>query len=166
GKGVKRAMDTVAAIRKKAKKPATSFDKRAFPAKSTIDPSKLDAALGTKGQAKDGMYKAVWGRDVHASCGCSVGKSMGVATWAGFAGNDDDAVVDGDFAVLEPELQAVLKTLRDGGIEVVAIHHHMSGEEPRILFIHYWGRGRAADLAGVVKKALDQTAWAGRPKAV
>ena len=87
---------------------------------------------------------------------------MGVNTWAAFAGADDNALVDGDFAVSEAELQPVLKTLRAGGIAVVAIHHHMSGEQPRILFLHYWGRGKAADLAAVVKRAVDQTAWSGR----
>lgn len=164
GKGVRAALDEAAAIRKKSPKPTTSFNAAKLPDKSTIDAAKLDAAFSTKGQAKDGMYKAVWGRDVTASCGCPTGKAMGVNTWAAFAGADDNAVVDGDFAVAEAELQAVLKTLRAGGINIVAIHHHMSGEQPRILFLHYWGRGKASDLAGVVKKALDQTAWSGKGK--
>ena len=56
------------------------------------------------------------------------------------------------------ELLPVLKSLRAGGINVVAIHHHMSGESPRILFLHYWGRGKATDLAATVKKAIDLTA--------
>lgn len=162
GKTVRAAMDEVAAIRKKAPKPSTSFGAPKLPAKSALDASKLDAALSTKGLSKDGMYKAVWGRDVTAACGCPAGKAMGVNTWAAFAGVDDNALVDGDFAVAEAELQSVLKTLRGGGIDVVAIHHHMSGEEPRILFLHYWGRGKAAELAATVKRALDQTAWSGK----
>jgi Domain of Unknown Function (DUF1259) len=80
---------------------------------------------------------------------------MGVNTWAAFAGTNDKAVVDGDFAMLEPELQGVLKALRKSGIQVVAIHQHMAGEEPRIMFLHYWGVGPAASLAGGVKAALD-----------
>lgn len=83
---------------------------------------------------------------------------MGVNTWAAFAGADDNAVVDGDFVVLEKELQPVLKSLRKSGINIVAIHHHMSGVEPRMLFLHYWGRGAAADLAKGVKTALAETA--------
>jgi hypothetical protein len=79
---------------------------------------------------------------------------MGVNTWAAFAGTDDNALVDGDFAMLEDELQGVLKSLRKSGVNIVAIHHHMSGEEPRILFLHYWGRGAASDLAQAVKDAL------------
>ncbi|MBX3233600.1 MAG: DUF1259 domain-containing protein [Labilithrix sp.] len=60
---------------------------------------------------------------------------------------------------MESELQPVLKSLRSSGINVVAIHHHMTGESPRILFLHYWGRGKAVALAGAVKKALELTAW-------
>jgi hypothetical protein len=82
---------------------------------------------------------------------------MGVNTWAAFAGTDDNAVVDGDFAVTEDELQPVLKSLRGGGINIVAIHHHMVGEQPRILFLHYWGRGAVTSLATTVKKAIDLT---------
>jgi hypothetical protein len=120
----------------------------------------LDAEKAVR--AKAPMYKAVMGRKTQAACGCTIGKAMGVNTWAAFAGADDDAVVDGDFAVAEGELQPVLKALRGGGVNVVAIHSHMTEESPRILFLHYWGRGKAADLATTVKKALDLTAWDGR----
>ena len=53
---------------------------------------------------------------------------MGVNTWATFAGTDTLAVVDGDFAVLENELQSVLKILQAGDINIVAIHQHMTHE--------------------------------------
>ena len=75
-------------------------------------------------------------------------------TWAAFAGGDDDAVVDGDFAVTEDELQAVLKSLVKQKIYIVAIHQHMTHEQPRIMFFHYWGRGRAKDLAEAIKSAF------------
>lgn len=86
--------------------------------------------------------------------GTTVGKEMGVNTWAAFAGSDDNAVVDGDFAMHENELQRVLKAMRKEGINVVAIHSHMSAEQPRIVFLHYWGRGKAADLAQSLKRTL------------
>jgi hypothetical protein len=159
GGGIKAALDKVSELRKKAPKPARSFGAPPLPAKSNLDAAKLEAVLGVKGQAKDGMFKAVMGRKATASCGCAVGKAMGVNTWAGFAGTDDNAAVDGDFAVTEAELQPVLKALRASGINIVAIHHHMSGETPRILFLHYWGRGKAAALAQGVKQALELTAW-------
>jgi hypothetical protein len=160
GKGVKLAMEKSAEIRKKTPKPSTSSGAPQLPAKSTLDAAKMEAAFGgMKGTAKDGMWKLVAGRETKASCGCTVGKAMGVNTWAAFAGSDEVAVVDGDFSVAENELQPVLKELRAGGVNIVAIHHHMSGETPRLLFLHYWGRGKAQDLAAVVKRALDKTAY-------
>ncbi|MBX3193064.1 MAG: DUF1259 domain-containing protein [Labilithrix sp.] len=158
GNGVRAAIEKTRAIRKSAPSPASRSGAPPLPAASAIDASMLEAALGFKGQAKDGMFKATVGRKATASCGCSVGKAMGVSTWAAFAGTDEVAVVDGDFAVLESELRPVLASLRAGGVDVVAIHHHMTGETPRILFVHYWGRGRAADLAAVVRRTLALTA--------
>jgi hypothetical protein len=161
---VKAALEKVAEIRKKTPKPLDKSGAPALPVKSAIDGSKLDTVFGVKGQAKDGMYKATMGRAATAACGCPIGKTMGVNTWAAFQGTDDNAAVDGDFAVTENELQPVLKSLRAGGIDIVAIHSHMIGETPRILFLHYWGRGKAAELATTVKKALDLTAWDGKAK--
>lgn len=125
---------------------------------SNISLPPLETMFGSKGQTKDGMAKFVFGREVTMDCGCKAGADMGVNTWAAFAGTDQDAVVDGDFAVHENELQSALKTLRGGGINIVAIHHHMTGEEPRTLFLHYWGRGAADALARTLKAALADTA--------
>ena len=161
GKGVKAALDAAHAVRQKAPKPAAAFGAPPPPT-SKIDASKLDAIFGVKGASKDGMYKGVFGRKTQAECGCTIGKAMGINTWAAFAGTDDNAVVDGDFAMAEGELQSVLKTLRGGGINVVALHSHMTNESPRLLFLHYWGRGKAADLAATLKRAIDLTAWDGR----
>jgi len=123
------------------------------PANSTLDAAKLDAVLGTKGDYKAGVYKAVFGRTTQMH-GSEMGNTMGVNTWAAFAGNSDQAVVDGDFAMLESELQPVLKALRAADINIVAIHQHMTGESPRVLFLHFWGVGRAEALAGGLKAAL------------
>src|SRR3954452_17726806 len=100
------------------------------------------------------MFKVVIGRTTKMPCGCDMTKEMGVNTWAAFAGTDDNALVDGDFAVLEDELQPVLKALRAGDINVVAIHSHMTHENPRILFLHYWGKGTTVALAKGLKGAL------------
>lgn len=126
------------------------------PAKSSLAPAKIEGVLRYKGELKDGIYKVVIGRSTKMG-GHTMGKAMGVNTWAAFAGSDEKAVVDGDFAMLESELQAVLKALRGGGIDVVAIHNHMTNETPRILFLHYWGVGRTEDLAKTLKAALDVT---------
>jgi hypothetical protein len=100
------------------------------------------------------MYKITIGRVVQMA-GMDVGNTMGVNTWAAFAGTSDDALVVGDFAVLENELQTVLKTLRGANINIVAIHQHMTGENPRMIFLHYYGRGKALALAQGVKAAVN-----------
>jgi len=153
--GVKKGLDAARHVRANTPQPATTFGSKSVPTTNAITADKLDAILGVKGQSKDGMYKAVIGRTVKMACGCEVGKEMGVNTWAAFAGADDAALVDGDFAVLEGELQAVLKALRRANVNIVAIHHHMVGEAPRMLFLHYWGVGPATELARGVRAALD-----------
>jgi len=154
-KGVRRALDKVKEIRAKSPAPPSGFGGPPLPPTSAITGKTVEDSLGAKGQANNGMFKVVIGRTAKAPCGCEIGKEMGVNTWAAFAGSDDNAVVDGDFAMLEGELQGVLKALRKADINIVAIHHHMAGETPRYLFLHYWGRGRADALARGVKAALD-----------
>jgi hypothetical protein len=127
------------------------------PARTTLDPKAIEAILGVTGTLNAGVYKVVIGRTSRMH-GQDVGAAMGVNTWAAFAGSNEKAVVDGDFAMRETELQGVLKALRHAGIAVVAIHHHMTHEEPRILFLHYWGVGRTDDLARGLKSALERTA--------
>lgn len=89
--------------------------------------------------------------------GMTAGNAMGVNTWAAFAGSNEKALVDGDFAMLESELQGVLKALRSAGIYVVAIHNHMTGENPRMIFLHFWGVGPVQQLANGLRTALDRT---------
>lgn len=131
------------------------------PARSSLNASKVEEILGAKGEMKDGVLRFTFGKTTRMH-GETVGAAMGVNTWAAFAGSDVRAVVDGDYAMEEDELQAVLKALRKGGIDVVAIHSHMTHEEPRIVFLHYWGTGPAARLAQVIKSALEAQAATGR----
>lgn len=151
--GVKAALDAAKQVRGKNSEVSKSFAGE-IPARNSITSESLQEILRTRGESKDGMWKAVIGRKVKMPCGCEAAKEMGVNTWAAFAGSDASAVVDGDFAVLEDELQPVLKALRKNGINIVAIHHHMTHESPRMLFLHYWGKGKAADLAVALNEAL------------
>jgi Domain of Unknown Function (DUF1259) len=155
---VKAVLDKVKAIRSAQPTPGKVFGSAFESKENSIDGSALGAVLGTKGQAKDGMFKVVIGRKSRMACGCEVGTEMGVNTWAAFAGTSDNAIVDGDFAVTEGELQTVLKSLRGSDINIVAIHQHMTNEKPRILFLHYWGKGKATELAAAVKRSLDAQA--------
>ncbi|HEV2852961.1 MAG TPA: DUF1259 domain-containing protein [Thermoanaerobaculia bacterium] len=129
------------------------------PAKTSLDPKRLEQALGLKGDFKDGVLRFSVGKNTRMH-GVEAGNAMGVNTWAAFAGGDGQALVDGDFAMYEGELQAVLKALRGAGIHVVAIHNHMTGEEPRIVFLHYWGIGPVVQLARGLRSALDAQAAA------
>jgi len=155
GGAVKAALDKAKEIRAANPTPAKMFGPGFASATNSINAASLETIFGGKAASKDGMAKFVFGRVSKMPCGCEVGKEMGVNTWAAFAGTDESAVVDGDFCVLETELQTVLKTLRAESINVVAIHHHMTMEEPRYLFLHYWGKGPAAKLATSLRKTLD-----------
>lgn len=152
---VKKVWGKIKEIRAANPQPAKTFGNATLPAKSSITVKPLEEILG-KGLANNGMFKVTIGRPAKMS-DMTIGKDMGVNTWAAFAGSDDNAVVDGDFAVHEDELQPVLKSLRHDGINIVAIHSHMTEENPRTLFLHYWGRGKAEDLAKALKSALAQT---------
>lgn len=156
GSGIKKAMDTIKEVRSKHVSLPSNFEGSSISNQKSINYSELENILGVKGQNKEGMVKFVFGRTVQMD-NTTIGSEMGVNTWAAFAGNNENAIVDGDFAVLENELQPVLKTLRKGNINIVAIHQHMIMENPRMIFLHYWGKGNAEDLAKTLKAALNLT---------
>jgi hypothetical protein len=151
--GVKAVYDRIGQVRATQPAPTSTFPGD-IPTPSSISAGPIEEAFGIKAQSNNGMVKVVIGRTAKMH-GVEVGNEMGVNTWAAFAGSDEQAVVDGDFAMLEDELQTVLKTMRGEGINIVAIHQHMTQESPRYVFLHYWGKGKAVDLAKSVKKALN-----------
>jgi len=151
--GVFRAMRTT------QEKPAPAAKASIDPTKTSLETKAIEGILGLKGDFKDGVLRFAVGKPARMG-GEAIGNAMGVNTWAAFAGSDAQAVMDGDFAMYTGELQAVLKALRAAGIDIVAIHSHMTEEEPRILFLHYWGIGPAAQLARGLKSALDAQAAA------
>jgi len=150
---VRKVYDAVKKVRSENSQPKDSFGGSALPDKNSISAEPLNKIFGAQGDTKDGMVKFTFGRPATMH-GVKIDNTMGVNTWAAFAGADDNAVVDGDFAVTEDELQAVLKSLVKQKIYIVAIHQHMTHEQPRIMFFHYWRRGRAKEMAGNVKSAF------------
>ena len=150
---IRKVYDAAKQVRAASPKLKDSFGAQPLPEKSSITAARLNEIFGVQGESKDGMVKFTIGRPAKMH-GVTIDKEMGVNTWAAFAGSDDNAVVDGDFAVTEDELQPVLKSLLKDRINIVAIHQHMTHEEPRIMFFHYWGRGAAKDLAQAVKGGL------------
>jgi Domain of Unknown Function (DUF1259) len=150
---VRKVYDAARQIRAANPTPKESFGVAPLPQKSSVTAAPLNEIFGAQGESKDGMVKFTFGRTATMH-GTKIGDAMGVNTWAAFAGGDENAVVDGDFAVTEDELQPVLKALLTEEINIVAIHQHMTHEQPRIIFFHYWGRGRAKDLAQSIKGAF------------
>ena len=125
---------------------------------AALDTAKIAQIVGHVGEQSGAVYKITVGRiDIAMKDhGAAINARMGLNTWAAFYGTQDDAVVAGDVAMLENELTPVLKTLRKNGIDVVAIHHHMTEEKPMVIFLHYWGRGPAEKLANAFKAALGE----------
>jgi len=150
---VRKVYDAAKQIRAASPNPKDSLGAGPLPEKSSITAAPLNEIFGAQGESKDGMVKFTFGRPATMH-GTNIGKDLGVNTWAAFAGSDDNAVVDGDFAVTEDELQPTAKSLLKEKINIVAMHQHMTHEQPRMMFFHYWGRGRAKDLAQAIKGAF------------
>jgi hypothetical protein len=127
-------------------------------AAAAIDTAAIAKIVGTAGDQTGDVYKITIGRDdlTITEMGAAINSRMGLNTWAAFTGTNDKAAIAGDVAMLAGEVTPVLKALRANGIDVVAIHHHMTTTQPAIFFLHYWGVGPAAKLATGFKAALDQ----------
>ncbi len=122
-----------------------------------LDSAALAKIIGHQGEQTGPVYKITIGRpdiDVREH-GAAINARMGLNTWAAFAGSDADAMVAGDVAMLEHEVTSVLKALRANGLDIVAIHHHMTDVKPVVIFLHYYGTGPAAKLAQGVRAAID-----------
>jgi len=123
----------------------------------TLDSATLAKIIGHQGEQSGPVYKITIGRpDINVrEHGAVINARMGLNTWAAFAGTDADAMVAGDVAMLDHEVTPVLKALRANGLNVVAIHHHMTDVQPVVIFLHYYGVGSAAKLAQGVRAAVD-----------
>lgn len=125
--------------------------------KGTLNSEALSKIIGHPGEQTGTVYKITIGRadvDIREH-GARIDARMGLNTWAAFAGSDQETVVAGDVAMLASEVTPVLKALRSAGLQIVALHHHMTTASPAIYFLHYWGRGDAATLGRGVRAALD-----------
>jgi len=151
---VKPAIDLIGQAAKRTSTPAPG----ATPASSgALNSAALAKIIGHDGEQSGPVYKITIGRpDINVrEHGAVINARMGLNTWAAFAGTDADAMVAGDVAMLEQEVTPVLKALRASGLNVVAIHHHMTDVQPVVIFLHYYGTGSAAKLAEGVRSAVD-----------
>jgi hypothetical protein len=128
------------------------------PAAAALDSAALARIIEHAGEQTGPVFKITIGRpDINLrEHGALINARMGLNTWAAFAGSDADAMVAGDVAMLDHEVTPVLKALRANGLNAVALHHHMTGVSPTVIFVHYYGTGVAAVLAKGVKAAVDQ----------
>jgi biopolymer transport protein ExbD len=161
---VKPALDLIG---KGASRPTAAPTAPAAAPAPTMDTAKLAQIVGTPGEQSGAVYKITIGRDdlKLTEMGASINARMGLNTWAAFVGTNDNAAIAGDVAMLANEVQPVLKALRKNGLDVVAIHHHMTGTQPTIYFLHYWGTGPAEKLATGFKAALSETGKVKAPAA-
>lgn len=133
--------------------------------KERFDLPALDAIVGHTGAVNGPTYKYTIGRNdlTVTAMGAEMTAAIGLNTWASFAGTADRVHVAGDVAMLEHEVNPVIRALRRREIEVVATHNHMLGDQPRIFFLHYLGTGPALDMARAFRAALDELGKGPRP---
>ena len=148
---IKPALDLIGHVKPPAASPASTGG-------TALDGTKLAKIVGHDGEQTGAVYKITVGRDDLGmkEHGAAINARMGLNTWAAFVGTQEDAAIAGDVAMLESEVTPVLKALRKNGLDVVAIHHHMTEDRPVVIFLHYWGRGPAEKLAAGFKAALDE----------
>jgi hypothetical protein len=125
-------------------------------ANTTLNPARIEKILGAKGENIEGVYKI---RVAKLPAGVlpqtqATGAIQGAHTAATFAGSDDGAVMDGDIALRDSQLQQVLLALHKAGISVVAIHQRTMSDDSRYVFLHYWGVGKTEELARGLRSAL------------
>jgi hypothetical protein len=124
-----------------------------------FDSATVAKTLGVTGKMNGGVYQVSVPRPERiCDEGQEIPAAMGVATAINFqptAGGK--AAITGDFVLLGKEVNPVLWTLGENGIEVTAIHSHMTDEQPRLYFMHYWAVDDAAKLARGLRAALDRT---------
>lgn len=125
-----------------------------------LDTAKIDQALGRTGQKTGDVYRVGFPRtDLHVVAdGIAIKPGLALGSWAAFAGSNEHAMVMGDLVLLPTELDPVMRKLRSAGFEISAVHNHLLGETPRVIYMHYMGHGSAVDLAKSFRAALAESA--------
>jgi len=129
----------------------------AQPAPIDLNTGSLEKTLGFKGAINGGVYQVSVPRaETISEGGMTVPPSMGTATAINFQPTGGGkAAITGDFVMIGSEVNRVLRTLRQHGIEVTALHSHMIEDNPHLFFMHFWANDDAQKLAQGVRAALD-----------
>lgn len=116
--------------------------------------------FGQEGKALPGdVQKYSWPRsDLRVRVGTvAVQPALALGSWAAFHGEGSSAMTMGDLVLLETEVNPVIRELQAGGFEVLAVHNHLLGESPHVLYVHFMGKGTPEALAKTLKAALAKT---------
>ena len=151
-----------AALRQALSASATPFGPARVPATAGpgLDGKQLEQALGHSGKdIGGGVFQVTVPRaEAISEMGQPLLPAMGVTTVLNFQPTaDGKAAITGDFVLLDKEVNAVARTLRQHGIDVTAIHNHGLMDTPRLFYMHFWATDDAVKLARGLKAALDQT---------
>jgi hypothetical protein len=119
----------------------------------------IAAALGSKGDLTGEMYKVSFPRsDLTVKVGnLTIKPALSLIAWAAFVKSGSAAVSYGDLVVLEDEVNPVISKLEEQGLELSALHNHLLHETPRVIFIHFVGRGNEVEMAKGIRQALELT---------
>jgi hypothetical protein len=127
--------------------------------RGTLDTAGIERAIGKAGEAKGDVYKISLPRtDLQVTVdSVQVKPGLALGSWIAFKPAAHGAVAHGDLVLAEREVPLVVQGLEAHGIRMTALHNHLIGESPRIMFLHFWGEGDAANLAQHLRDALSQT---------
>jgi hypothetical protein len=144
----------------KATLAVTQTPTKAAPSSASInyDRATIEKVLGKAGTANGAVLTFGFPRREPISMhGIELPPSMGMATAFNFQPAATGVAATGDFVLKEDEVDPVTAALRDHGMTVTAVHNHMLGDSPHMIFVHFWAEGKEADVAGALKSALDAT---------
>ncbi len=129
------------------------------PAPSTFDWTKVQEALGIKGNERGGVLQVGVPRKekITTADGTEVPAFMGTATAINFQPTSKGVAITGDFVMIGSEVNPVIRESRKAGIQITALHSHMLDESPRLFFMHFWANDQAVKLARGLRAALEKT---------
>jgi hypothetical protein len=105
-------------------------------------------------------------KDLHVVLdGVDIKPALALGSWVAFKRDSGGAMVMGDLVLTESEVEPVMMKLQESGIHESAVHNHLIGESPRVMYMHIASHGDAMQMAKAVHDAVALTKTPG-PDAV